>query len=368
MEKILIIEDEEPLRNRLVRTIELEGYHPLAASGGIEGIKIAKSNLPDLIICDIMMPDLDGYGVYDELKKHIDTSTIPFIFLTAKVEKSDIREGMNLGADDYITKPFDIEDLMTSVKIRLEKKKTSDVISKKKLEEVKMNLSLSLPYELITPLINILGTSEQLKSGYGSMNDFTIREMLDHIHRSGKRLQRHMENYLLYVRLEVIANDPDEIKKLQAEKVENIKEVLQEHISLWLSGKDRKKDVQVNLEDSNFSLNVNLKHLRKIVEEILDNSIRYSLNNTPVEIQTYQENGLYYIVVTNQGEGMSEEQIQSIGNYEVMKNIDFENSTRGFGLDIVKRLIQIYGGDFHIDSKKEGKTIIKIGLNTIGFN
>lgn len=368
MEKILIIEDEEPLRNRLFRTIELEGYHPISAPGGVEGVKMAKSNLPDLIICDIMMPDMDGYGVYDELKKNADTATIPFIFLTAKVEKSDIREGMNLGADDYITKPFDIEDLMTSIKVRLDKKKTSDEISKQKLEEVKMNLSLSLPYELITPLINILGTSEQLKTGYGSMNDFTVREMLDHIHRSGKKLQRHMENYLLYVRLEVIANDPEEIKKLQSETVEDIKTTLQTHINLWLTSKDRKKDVTLDLEDSKINLSVNLKHLRKIVEEILDNSIRYSVSGTPIRLKSFRENNLYYIQVTNQGEGMSEEQIESIGNYEVMKNLDFENNTRGFGLDIVKRLLQIYGGDFKIESQKGKDTTIKIGLNIAGSN
>lgn len=119
--KILIIEDHADMRENIAEMLDLAGYQTITASNGKEGIKQARTHLPDLIICDIMMPELDGYAVISILSKDIQTSYIPFIFLTAKAEKQDIRKGMEMGADDYLTKPFTDTDLLNAVKTRLEK-------------------------------------------------------------------------------------------------------------------------------------------------------------------------------------------------------------------------------------------------------
>jgi len=119
--KILLIEDNPDVRENTQEILELSGYKVITASNGREGASIAQSELPDLIICDIMMPELDGYGVLHLLGHSPETATIPFIFLTAKAEKSDMRKGMLLGADDYLTKPFDDVELLQAVEIRLHK-------------------------------------------------------------------------------------------------------------------------------------------------------------------------------------------------------------------------------------------------------
>jgi DNA-binding LytR/AlgR family response regulator len=119
--KILIIEDEKIVRENVSLLLSEEGYTVFTAKEGNEGIKLAKKELPDLIICDIMMDGKDGYTVIKELSLNNSTKTIPFIFLTAKVEKNDIRMGMNLGADDYLFKPFDSNDLLKSISIRLKR-------------------------------------------------------------------------------------------------------------------------------------------------------------------------------------------------------------------------------------------------------
>ena len=121
MKTILIIEDNLEVRENTAELLELANYKVLTAENGKIGIELAKSTLPDLIICDIMMPELDGYGVIHVLSKIPETAAIPFIFLTAKTEKTDIRKGMNLGADDYLTKPFDDVELMDCVEVRLRK-------------------------------------------------------------------------------------------------------------------------------------------------------------------------------------------------------------------------------------------------------
>lgn len=121
MKKILIIEDNDELRENTAEIIELSNYKVITAADGKAGVELALKEKPDLVICDIMMPVLDGYGVYHLLSKHKETATIPFIFLTAKSEKADFRKGMGMGADDYIMKPFDGIELLNAVEMRLNK-------------------------------------------------------------------------------------------------------------------------------------------------------------------------------------------------------------------------------------------------------
>lgn len=121
MKKILLIEDNDEVRENTAEILELAHYEVLTAENGRVGVEKANKDNPDLIICDIMMPELDGFGVLHILNKNVDTAQIPFIFLTAKTDRSDFRKGMNLGADDYIMKPFDDVELLDAVESRLKK-------------------------------------------------------------------------------------------------------------------------------------------------------------------------------------------------------------------------------------------------------
>ncbi len=119
MKKILVIEDEPEMRRNLLTILKLEKFQPIGAENGRAGLDAVKRDKPDLILCDVMMPELDGHGVLDALRKDEGTASIPFIFLTAKGEKEDLRNGMNLGADDYLTKPVARLDLLEAINARL---------------------------------------------------------------------------------------------------------------------------------------------------------------------------------------------------------------------------------------------------------
>lgn len=121
MKKILVIEDEASLREDILEIVECLDFEAVGAENGKIGVEIAQTHLPDLIICDVMMPELDGYGVLNSLKENPATAVTPFIFLSAKADKTDIRQGMNLGADDYLTKPFTILELEEAIAACLEK-------------------------------------------------------------------------------------------------------------------------------------------------------------------------------------------------------------------------------------------------------
>ena len=116
---ILVIEDNNEIRENTAEILELAGYKTITAENGRQGVDLALKNKPDVIVCDIMMPELDGYGVLHLLRKNAGTESVPFIFLTAKTERSDFRKGMEMGADDYITKPFDENELLSAVELRL---------------------------------------------------------------------------------------------------------------------------------------------------------------------------------------------------------------------------------------------------------
>jgi len=128
MQTILVIEDNEGIRENIAEVLELAKYKVHTAKNGKEGVEVAINRKPDLIVCDIMMPELDGYGVIHMLQKNSDTQHIPFIFLTAKAERTEMRKGMELGADDYITKPFSSTELLNAIESRLKK---SDLIKEK---------------------------------------------------------------------------------------------------------------------------------------------------------------------------------------------------------------------------------------------
>lgn len=128
MHKIVVIEDNHEMRENIVEMLELADYQVIPAANGKEGVEVVKRELPDLIICDIMMPELDGYGVLYYLSKIPSTRAIPFIFLSAKADRQDFRKGMNLGADDYITKPFEEIELLEAIESRLEKRKRFSAI------------------------------------------------------------------------------------------------------------------------------------------------------------------------------------------------------------------------------------------------
>jgi DNA-binding NarL/FixJ family response regulator len=149
MPKILVIEDHPPMRENLVLMLEMEGFSVLSAANGRRGVELVRGEAPDLVLCDVMMPELDGHGVLQALRAEPATATIPFIFLTAKGEKLDLRAGMNLGADDYLVKPVDKEELLAAIAARLQRQQQHEDRAQAQLSQVKFSpdFSSAVPLE-----------------------------------------------------------------------------------------------------------------------------------------------------------------------------------------------------------------------------
>jgi DNA-binding NarL/FixJ family response regulator len=148
VKKILVIDDHEPMRRNVLMILEMEGFKPLGADNGRAGLELARKEKPDLILCDITMPEMDGYAVLQALRYDKANATIPFIFLTARGEKLDVRMGMNYGADDYLTKPVGHEELLAAIVARLERRRVHD----QDVQEQVAGVQLTPDYSSTAPL------------------------------------------------------------------------------------------------------------------------------------------------------------------------------------------------------------------------
>jgi len=157
MKTILVIEDQPVMRHKTVTILKMEGYEVLEAPNGAEGIRLAHEELPDLILCDIMMPDRDGYAVLQAVRTNKITATTPFIFFTAKGEKGDLRAGMNLGADDYLVKPTPRAELLEALEARFERQRLQELRTQQELANVSFQPDFSSP----APLVEKLGLTDR---------------------------------------------------------------------------------------------------------------------------------------------------------------------------------------------------------------
>lgn len=344
MERILIIEDEKDLRESIIDFLEIEGFKCLGASDGIEGVELARRELPDMIICDIKMPGLTGHEVLKELRRDSRTSAIPFIFLTALIDKTDMRRGMDLGADDYLTKPFLTEDLLSAIKTRLNK--TQEI--KERFDDLRQSITQKLPHELRTPLVSIIGYAQLLMDRYKENQDPAIIEYSKSIYDAGIRLNKMIQNFLIYTKLKLISGDSSLKIEFQAEPTLITLPLIQSIAETIAIKYHRKPDLIVSGSDG--LIKISLNEFKVILEELIDNAFKFSSNAEKVEIQSTTVNNNFIITIKDHGRGMTAEQISKIDAYVQFERDEFEQQGMGLGLTISKNLVQMYGGNFEIKS------------------
>ncbi|MBI5326053.1 MAG: hybrid sensor histidine kinase/response regulator [Ignavibacteriae bacterium] len=362
MKKILIIEDEIPVLENLAELIsESQEFFVMTASDGIKGLELVVEHLPDLILCDIMMPGMDGYEVLKSLKQNEITSTIPFIFLTAKSEKEDMRHGMELGADDFITKPFTYKEVFKAIDSRLQKTEQIVTKSEQQLNELRINLATTLPHELRTPLNGILASSHLLIEHFDKMDINEVLQVHKSIYTSAKRLNRLITNYLTFAELELLFKDKQKLHSIKTDSmVESPEPIIKDIATNFASNYKRINDLTINI--LNTPINITQEHLYKICEELFDNALKFSKDNTDIFISSDIVNGFYELKVKDVGIGLSPEQISKIGAYVQFDRKLHEQQGSGLGLIIVKRILQVYDGYLEIESESDKYTEIKVYL------
>lgn len=394
MTTILIIDDEIDVRETVQDILVDEGFHVLEAANGEEGIHLAQDCLPDLVLCDVQMRNLDGYAVLAALQENPTTATLPFIFLTGKDTLPDFRQGMGQGADDYLTKPVRIDVLLQAINRRLEKREAHHAATQKLLDEVRHTITGYLPHELRTPLTG-LTTSIQLLRLVAD-DSAQVLEIADNMQISIERLSQLIQRFLLYVRLERVALEPStmafemgnetfapeiviqNVAQLVANRFQRVTDLRMQvgspDLTRQSSSLSSESDLELALNpmkdlnpypDSSVAIAFPSHELEQMLREIIDNAFKFSKPGTPIYIQTPVENQRYWIYVTNEGRGMTAEQISNIGGYIQFDRSLYEQQGVGLGLAIVKRLAEIYDATFELESVPNEKTTLKLGFQLI---
>jgi len=348
--KILVIEDSEPLLKDIVEMLTMEGFDVASAKNGQMGVAALETDRPDLVLCDVRMPVLDGYGVLDHLRSNPDTTNIPFIFLTARSGREEWREGMQLGADDYLTKPFKVEELISAVHTRIARSVNLQDHTERKLNELRESIVLALPHELRTPLNAILGFSEILTGDAENLERAQITEMSGHINRAAQRLFRLVENYVIYTTLEVMRADEEKAAAFREGRTHYPAVIVAQHAEELARQNEREGDLDLKMPDTNISLAIEDENLGRAARELISNALKFSQKGTPVEVCFDTTDSDMIIRVTDYGVGMSESNIKSVGAYVQFNRSLTEQQGVGLGLTIARYIADIHNGSLKIES------------------
>ncbi|HIK10555.1 MAG TPA: response regulator [Oscillatoriaceae cyanobacterium M33_DOE_052] len=358
MTKILVIEDDQFVRENILELLEAEEFATVGAENGTAGVLLATAEKPDLIICDVMMPELDGFGVLQELRSQEATATIPFIFLTAKADQIDQRQGMELGADDYLTKPFTRADILKAITTRLQKKALLEHQYEQRLDQLRRSIATVLPEELREPITRIIGFSHLLATEVMPPEEF--REVAAKLDKSAASLCRLMENFWLYAELEAEATNPHSLSSWQNNHTRNAHELISRIATETAATANRVSDLQLDLRPAHVKMS-KLK-LTKLVTELVDNAFKFSPPNTTVTITVKVIGSGFELQVTDQGRGMNSEEIAAVGAYMQFSRKLYAQKGSGLGLAIAKRLTELHEGNFAINSIPGIETTVKIIL------
>jgi signal transduction histidine kinase len=360
MKKILIIDDEEWLREMMLLALRQRDFQVIEAENGEKGIDIARKELPDLILCDVNMDKVDGYLTLSSLRSEPATASIPFILMTGLADQAGMRHGMELGADDYLPKPFTIEALYAAVDARLKKAKTVREEAERKLADLRDNISMMLPHEMRTPLNGILAYGEILAADAQSMSPKEIAEMGQVIYDSGKRLERLIENFLIYAQLELLNSDPQNLNNVLRKQTPTPVPIIEKHARDQAAQAKRPNDLVLEL--ANIPMPISSEYLGKIVEELVQNAFKFSSAGSRVRVTLADADQHVALTILDNGRGFSTEHITKVGAYMQFDRKLHEQQGLGLGLTIVRRLTELHGGTLVIHSEKGTGTSVSVRL------
>jgi len=360
MKRILVIDDEEWLREMVQMALNQKGFDVIEAENGAAGIEKARRELPDLILCDVNMDRVDGYKTLSSLRGEPATAAIPFILMTGLADNAGMRHGMELGADDYLPKPFTIDALYAAVEARLKKAQALRQEAERKLSDLRDNISLMLPHELRTPLNGILAYGEILATEAGTLPPAEIAEMGTVIVDSGKRLERLVENFLIYAQLELLGADPQKLNALRSKQTQSPARLVEERARKQAELARRDGDLKLDVND--VPALISEDYLAKIVDELVQNAFKFSQPGAPVTVALADQGGSATLSVSDKGRGFSTEQITRIGAYMQFDRKIQEQQGLGLGLSIAKRLTELHGGTLALSSDKGAGTTVTVKL------
>lgn len=350
--RILVVEDQRLLRVAIQDTLKLEGYEVITASDGVEALAVMEERCPDLIIADIMMPRMDGYAFYEAVRARPAWVAIPFIFLTAKAEREDILKGKGMGAEDYITKPFDPDELLVVVRARLGRARQIKMAAEAEFEDLKVRIATILGHELRTPLTYVLGYTDLALEDISSLSPEALQGFLLGIQRGAERLARLVEDLLTIVRIDM--GHVEQEFRLTVEERRDLDEIVSRVARQYERlAAARRLALQVEIAPELPPLQLSEALFCNALGRLLDNAIKFSREKSSrIWVRVRPAGEWVEVAVTDEGVGIAAEAIPHL--FQRFRQIDrdrMEQQGAGLGLAIAHAIIELHGGEITVDSE-----------------
>jgi signal transduction histidine kinase len=365
MAKLLVIEDEQPILEEVLDWLQFEGYESFGETNGLKGLKAAQDWQPDLIVCDITMPEMDGYSVLLELRKHPATAKIPFMFLTARADKPFMRHGMELGADDYLTKPFTRAELLSAIRGRLQRHQLINESHHQDFETFKLKLVRMVTHQLKTPLMSLTFVRDIIERQFDQLDQDQIRDLLETLRGGTDRLEHLVQQTVYIAQIEGGILTSEFVQ--QTSVPIHLWHLIPAMIDLARRIAYRNNDAQIIVDqrDANASFTGDMAMLKHAMAELVSNAISFSPDQKPVTISQWVSGGYVWISIFDHGMGMSKQETsQAQQAFEQIRRERLEQQGLGLGLTIARQLVELNNGLFEIGSTSGKGTQVTIGFRT----
>jgi len=342
---ILIVDDTSKNIQLLANILNNEDYKISAARDGFQAIELSDEIDPDLILLDIMMPEMDGFDTCKRLREKEKLRDVPIIFLTAKNESDDIVKGLKLGAVDYITKPFNSAELLMRVKTHLDLRKSKTLI---KEQASKLNELLHVMFHDLTNPLNFLsGILEIAEHGDSSI----LEEMQDSMRDSVKNA---LDIISIVRKLRALEDGKEQITLSSL----NLKDKITESCAFFRQKlKDKEIHIEIDINPAIYIIAENISFNSSVVSNLLSNAIKFSFPQSKISVSGYLQEDKVIVSVRDYGIGMPESLVAQIFDHSRPTNRTGTNGEKGtgYGMPLVKKFVTLYGGGIHILSTEKNK-------------
>lgn len=353
-QRILVVEDHQSMLTAIENILTSEGYEVITATDGIEALNKMEQTVPDLILADIMMPRMDGYTLYEQVRSRSEWVPIPFIFLTAKSEPEDILRGKKLGAEDYITKPFSAAELTIAVESRLKRSQAIHKAAETEFNDLKQQIITVLGHELRTPLTYISGYTDLALEDIPNLSPESFEDFLQGIKQGTDRLTRLVEDLLMLTRLDT--GQAAEEFRLLVETNRSLGEIVRQTVEQHrekaeAKGLTLKTDIAPELPPVKLCKPFFVNALNRLI----DNGIKFTRDEGgQVTVSVHPSDGWVKTTVDDEGVGIAPDKIPHV--FDRFRQIDrdrMEQQGTGIGLAIAQGLIALHGGEITIESEPD---------------
>jgi signal transduction histidine kinase len=350
---VLVVDDNPQIFQVLGNMLDENGCSPAIAQNGVKALEFVKIKPPDLILLDIMMPDMDGLEVCSKLKQDVATKDIPIIFLTAKLEKKNVIKGLELGAVDYVTKPFNKKELMTRVNTHLKLKATEEQL-KKTVDELKQANATKdkffsiISHDLMNPFNTLMGMASILANDYDFIGADKRKKFINNILQASTTGYNLAENLLSWSRTQT-----GKIKVTPV--ILDLGSIVDRNLE-FLESQAKKKNIKIFCCFDNTSVFADANLFDTVIRNLLSNAIKFTPENGKIEISASRKNDFVEISISDNGVGIKPDRLDKLFDVGVTQTTMGTSGEKGTGLGLIlcKEFVEKNGGSIRVESE-DGK-------------